>query len=58
MATANNTAGLIDLSLVAFGNDFAIDDISLTAVPDGGLTIVLFGFALVGVEGLRRRLAA
>jgi hypothetical protein len=28
-----------------------------TPVPDGGLTIALLGFALVGVEGLRRKLA-
>jgi len=26
-------------------------------VPDGGLTIALFGFALMGIEGLRRKLA-
>ncbi len=29
----------------------------LLHVPDGGLTVALLGFALVGVEGLRRRLA-
>ena len=28
-----------------------------TGVPDGGLTLALLGFAMVGVEGLRRRLA-
>ena len=29
---------------------------SETSVPDGGLTVALLGFALVGVEGLRRKL--
>jgi hypothetical protein len=29
-----------------------------TVVPDGGLTLVLFGLALLGVEGLRRRLTS
>lgn len=28
-----------------------------SAVPDGGATLALLGFALVGVEGLRRKLA-
>ena len=31
---------------------------SNSAVPDSGLTIALLGFALVGVEGLRRKLRA
>jgi hypothetical protein len=26
------------------------------AVPDGGLTVAFLGFALVGIEGLRRKL--
>lgn len=30
---------------------------SNAAVPDGGLTLSLLGFALVGVEGLRRKLS-
>jgi hypothetical protein len=30
---------------------------SFHQTPDGGLTVALLGFALVGVEGLRRRLA-
>jgi hypothetical protein len=28
---------------------------SQTAVPDGGMTVALLGFAMVGVEGIRRR---
>ena len=30
----------------------------ISDVPDGSLTIVLFGFALLGIEGLRRRLSS
>jgi hypothetical protein len=30
---------------------------SFHQIPDGGLTLALLGFAMVGVEGLRRRLA-
>jgi hypothetical protein len=33
-----------------------IDDVSLTAVPDGGLTFALLGGALVGLQALRRKL--
>jgi hypothetical protein len=29
-----------------------------TVVPDGGMTIALLGFALVGVEGVRRKMSA
>jgi len=66
VATINQSSGLIDLNVDSFGNDFALDDISLTAlsdgnataVPDGGLTVALLGLALVGVAGLRRKLAA
>jgi hypothetical protein len=56
-ATANQTSGSIDLNTEPFGNDFALDDIDLTKVPDGGLSVALLGFALVGVEGLRRKLS-
>jgi choice-of-anchor C domain-containing protein len=33
----------------------ALDNVSMT-VPDGGLSVALLGFALVGVEGTRRKL--
>jgi hypothetical protein len=48
----------VDLKVNSFANDFALDDISLIAVPDGGLTVALLGLALVGVGGLRRKLIA
>jgi VPDSG-CTERM motif len=59
-ATANNTAGLIDLNLTAFGNDFALDDIALNlvAVPDAGSAVALLGIALTGIEVLRRKIGA
>ena len=34
----------------------ALDNVTMSTVPDGGLTVALLGFALVGVEGLRRKL--
>ena len=41
-----------------FGNLFYLDDISVTppGVPDGGSTVSLLGFALLGVAVLRRKL--
>lgn len=48
----------IDVNIVASGNDFALDDIHLQRVPDGGVTLMLLGGALVGLETLRRRLSA
>lgn len=48
----------IDVNIVASGNDFALDDIHLQRVPDGGATLMLLGGALVGLETLRRRLSA
>ena len=42
-----------------FGNVFYLDDISVTppaGVPDGGSTVSLLGFALLGVAVLRRKL--
>ena len=32
------------------------DDVGVPNVPDGGLTVAFVGFALVGVEGVRRKL--
>jgi len=48
----------VDLNLAGDGNDFGIDDITLTAVPEPatwGLMIV--GFGLVGFAARRRRTA-
>ena len=41
-----------------FGNHFYLDDISVTppGVPDGGSTVSLLGFALLGVAVLRHKL--
>jgi hypothetical protein len=39
-----------------FGSVFQFVSGAATSVPDGGSTIALLGLALVGVEGLRRRL--
>jgi hypothetical protein len=41
-----------------FGNLFYLDDISVTpaGVPDGGSTVSLLGFALLGLAVLRRKL--
>jgi hypothetical protein len=38
--------------------DWVLDDVSVNAVPDGGMTIMLLGGALVGLETLRRRFRA
>jgi hypothetical protein len=57
--TATSTSAefaIYDLETAASGNDFALDDISLKSVPDGGLTVSLLGLALVGIEGARRKL--
>jgi hypothetical protein len=51
-----STFASIDVNIQANGNDFALDDIHLQQVPDGGVTLMLLGGALVGVETLRRRL--
>ena len=41
-----------------FGNLFYLDDISVTpaGVPDGGATVSLLGYALLGLAALRRKL--
>ena len=41
VATGNQSSGLVDLNIASFGNDFALDDISLTAVPDGASFLCL-----------------
>jgi hypothetical protein len=60
--TATSTSvgfnAIYDASGVLNGNDFALDDLSLTAVPDGGSAVALLGIALTGIEVLRRKLKA
>ena len=34
-----------------------IDDVSVSAVPDGGTTLALLGLAIVGLAGIRRKLS-
>jgi len=55
-ATTNTlNLGLVDTNTEASGNDFAIDDLSVKAVPEAS-TIALFGLmALGGVFMLRKR---
>jgi len=48
----------VDVNTFAAGNDFALDDIHLQSVSDGGVTLMLLGGALVGLESLRRRFRA
>lgn len=49
VATADQSSGLIDLNIAFSGNDFAVDDITLTAVPEpatmlaGALLLLPFG---------------
>ena len=45
----------IDVNILSSGNDFALDDIHLQQVPDGGVTLMLLGGALLGLETLRRK---
>lgn len=47
---------IVDLNPEAHGNDFAIDDLELTTVPDGGTSLLLLGGALAGLGALRRKL--
>jgi len=37
--------------------DFSFSGATGSAVPDGGLTVALLGFALMGIAGLRRKLS-
>jgi hypothetical protein len=61
VAGANQNGGLIDLNVLAQGNDFAVDDISLVAVPEpttmiaGVLLLLPFGMSTLRI--LRKRTA-
>jgi PEP-CTERM motif len=44
----------VDTNNAASGNDFALDNIAVNAVPEP-LTLSLFGAGIIGVAGLRRR---
>lgn len=51
--------GLVDDSQVANGNDFGVDNISLTAVPEpASWALMIMGFGSAGAMLRRRRLAA
>ena len=55
---ANGAFGVVVLQLSHPSDDkIGQDLLGLLPVPDGGATIALLGLALVGFEGLRRRLA-
>jgi hypothetical protein len=62
VAAANQSSGLLDLVTAPDGNDFAVDDISLTAVPEpttmiaGALLLLPFGASTLRM--LRKRRAA
>jgi hypothetical protein len=49
------TISIVDLNLAYSGNDFALDDISLT-VPDGGTTVVLLGMGMLALAWTRRKI--
>lgn len=50
--TSGGDLSIVDENTEASGNDF-----SLAHVPDGGTTAVLLGGALIGLQGLRRKMA-
>ena len=53
------TLSFVDLNLAGGGNDFGIDDVSLTAVPEPATWgLMLAGFAMVGVTARRRKAVA
>lgn len=50
--------GIEDLNLAGSDRDYNDMIVRVSAVPDGGVTLMLLGSALVGLESLRRRLRA
>ena len=59
-ATANYTGTSVEILQMWTGTDMSSGEAAqnqLVLVPDGGLTVALLGFALVGLQGLRRKLA-
>lgn len=53
----DNTPGTWVLSANTLGTTFSFSSTN-SSVPDGGTTVALLGMALVGVEGLRRKLGS
>jgi hypothetical protein len=52
-----SSAQTIDLAFHNLGGDNVgaiLDNVSLSSVPDGGMTVVLLGSALLGIAGVRR----
>ena len=56
-AGKDNTPGTWILSANTLGSTFSFSSTN-SSVPDGGTTVALLGMALVGVEGLRRKLGS
>lgn len=57
-AATSVTLSFVDLNKTAGGNDFGIDDITLSAVPEpAAWALMIAGFGFVGL-GLRRRTSA
>ena len=56
-AGRDNTPGTWILSANTLGSTFSFSS-TYSSVPDGGTTVALLGMALVGVEGLRRKLGS
>ncbi len=59
--TAINNAGQVSYTITATSGEFYIDAAYMffsVNVPDNGSSVALLGLALVGVEGLRRKLGA
>ena len=58
--TASSATTALQFSSASLEGDYFLDDVRVTAsrpVPDGGSTVSLLGFALVGLTALRRKLS-
>ena len=53
----DTTTGSFAISGTGSGGSYSILFASNTALPDGGTAVALLGIALIGIEGLRRKLA-